>query len=261
MPLAYPQADSTRGQAIVSHREWPEPQRNRLLALMERPDYDALAPMLEAVTLARGRVVYESGAHQDHLYFPLDSIIAVLYSTLDGRTMEVSLTGREGAVGLGTFMGTGRTPQRAVVQCTGPAYRVISRAVKSRFETSAPLRLLLLSYSEERMIQISQGALCSRYHTLEQQLCRWLLMSADRVDQPVFSVTHEFLAGLLGARRESVNQASRNLQRLGLIGSRRGTFWLLDRKGLEARVCECYAVLRRSEEELTVRIRIPRNAH
>ena len=233
------------------------PRDNRLLAALPEDNLRSLLPFLEAVPLPLGMVVYESGAAQGYVYFPTSSIVSLLYVLADGASAEIAVTGNEGLVGIALFMGGETTPSRAVVQSAGHGYRVRGAVLKKRFESSGELQHLLLRYTQALITQMTQTAVCNRHHSVDQQLCRWLLLSLDRLSGNELVMTQELIANMLGVRREGVNEAAGKLQAEGLIRYRRGHITVPDRRRLEARVCECYAVVKREYDRLLPR-RAPR---
>ncbi|AKU12126.1 cAMP-binding protein [Azoarcus sp. CIB] len=232
-----------------------DPRQNHLLAALPADDYARLAPQLELIPLALGDVLYESGIQMYHVYFPTDSIVSLLYVMEDGATVEIAMVGNEGVVGISLFMGGETTPSRAVVQSAGHAYRLTSQALKDEFDRvggrrSGALHNLLLRYAQALLTQMAQTAVCNRHHSLDQQLCRWLLLSLDRLLVNELIMTQELIANMLGVRREGVTEAAGKLQKAGVIEYRRGHITILDRPGLEARACECYAVVKREFDRL-----------
>ncbi|HSG75967.1 MAG TPA: Crp/Fnr family transcriptional regulator [Burkholderiales bacterium] len=226
------------------------PRANRLLASLPDADYQALLPHLEPMAMPLGLAVYESGGLQGFVVFPTDSIVSLLYVLEDGASTEIAVTGREGLVGISLFMGGETTPSRAVVQSAGHGYRVRAAVLKKHFEARGELQHLLLRFTQALITQMTQTAVCNRHHAVEQQLCRWLLLMLDRLSAPELRMTQELIANMLGVRREGVTEAAGKLQALGLIEYRRGRISVLDRPGLEARVCECYAVVKREYDRL-----------
>ncbi len=228
----------------------PTQSGNRLLAALPAAEYDRLLPRLKAVDLPLGHVLYESGARITHAYFPTSGIVSLLYLMQDGASAEISVIGNDGLVGVALLMGGDATPSRAVVQCAGHAYRLAGAALKEEFERDGPLRPLLLRYNQALFTQIAQTAVCNRYHTLDQQLCRRLLASMDRLGSNEMAMTQELIANMLGVRRQGVTEAARVLQEAGIIRYRHGIITVVDRAALEARVCECYSVVRKECERL-----------
>ena len=226
------------------------PKQNHLLAALPSADYKRLLPELERVPLALGQVLYESGSGQAHVYFPTDSIVSLLYVMQNGSSAEIAVVGNEGVVGIALFMGGETTPSRAVVQSAGSAYRCGHNLLKIEFERGGTLQHLLLRYTQALITQMTQTAACNRHHAVEQQLCRWLLLSLDRLQSSELTMTQALIANMLGVRREGVTEAAGNLQAAGLIHYSRGKITVLDRSKLEARVCECYAVFKRESDRL-----------
>jgi CRP-like cAMP-binding protein len=226
------------------------PASNLLLAALPEDFLRELRPHLEHVHLPLGMAVYESGGRQSYVYFPTDCIVSLLYVLADGASAEIAVVGREGLVGISLFMGGETTPSRAVVQSAGFGYRIRAATLKKFFAQSHELHYLLLRYTQALITQMAQTAVCNRHHTVDQQLCRWLLMSLDRLRTDEVSMTQELIANMLGVRREGVTEAAGKLQDVGLINYSRGHIAVLDRKGLEARVCECYAVVKAEYDRL-----------
>lgn len=228
----------------------PSPRENHLLATLPPEDYARLEPHLEIVPMPLGKVLYESGVQMRQVYFPTTSIVSMLYVMEDGASAEIAIVGHEGIVGISLFMGGETTPSRAVVQSAGEAYQLPGRILKTEFERGGSLQHLLLRYTQALLTQMAQTAVCNRHHTLDQQFCRWLLLSMDRLPSNKLIMTQELIANMLGVRREGVTEAAGNVQRAGLIEYRRGEITVLDRPGLEARVCECYAVVKKEFDRL-----------
>lgn len=226
------------------------PLQNHLLAALPACEYDRILPHLEHVNMVLGDVLYESGAQMRHVYFPTSSIVSLLYVMEDGASAEIAVVGNEGVVGVSLFMGGETTPSRAVVQSAGNAYRLKGQTLKTEFYLAGPMQRLLLRYTQSLLTQMAQTAVCNRHHTLDQQLCRWLLLSLDRLHSSELIMTQELIANMLGVRREGVTEAAGNLQRAGLIEYHRGHITVLDRPGLEARSCECYAVVKKETDRL-----------
>jgi CRP-like cAMP-binding protein len=226
------------------------PLQNRLLAALSAADYERLLPKLEPSSLTLGSALYESGSSQGYVYFPTDSIVSLLYVMEDGASAEIAVVGNEGVVGLALFMGGETTPSRAVVQSAGDAYRLGAGVLKSEFSRGGELQHLLLRYTQALITQMAQTAVCNRHHSVEQQLCRWLLLSLDRLPANELTMTQELIANMLGVRREGVTEAAGKLQDAGLIRYSRGKITVLDRPKLEARACECYAVVKREYDRL-----------
>lgn len=225
-------------------------RRNHLIAAMPPAELERWAPQLEWVELKLGEVLYESGRAQTHVYFPTTAIVSLLYVMESGDSAEIAVVGRDGVVGISLFMGGESTPSRAVVQSAGEGFRLRASAVQNEFNRAGPAMHLLLRYTQALIVQMAQTAVCNRHHALGQQLCRWLLLSLDRLDGNRLVMTQELIANMLGVRREGVTEAATKLQKLGLISYSRGRIDVLDRAGLEARTCECYAVVRREYERL-----------
>jgi CRP-like cAMP-binding protein len=207
-------------------------------------DLERLLPHLKLVPLVLGEVLYESGIALRHVYFPTNSIISLLYVMADGASAEIAVVGNEGVIGVSLFMGGETTPSRAVVQSAGYAYRLTGALLKEEFVRGGAMQHLLLRYTQALITQMAQTAVCNRHHSLDQQLCRWLLLSLDRLASNQLVMTQELIANMLGVRREGVTEAAGRLQSVGLISYSRGHITVLDRPGLEARTCECYAVVK-----------------
>jgi CRP-like cAMP-binding protein len=222
----------------------PDPRENRLLAVLQNPDYQRIAAHLELVSMPLGEVLYESGGRLDWVFFPTDAIVSLLYVLENGSSAEIAVIGKEGVIGIALFMGGQTMPNRAVVQSAGHAYRLKGTLLTQEFNRSGAVQHLLLRYTLALLTQMAQTAVCNRHHTVDQQLCRWLLLSLDRLPSNQLSMTQELIANMLGVRREGVTEAARKLQKAGLIDYHRGCITVLDRPGLEARVCECYEVVR-----------------
>jgi CRP-like cAMP-binding protein len=223
---------------------------NRLLAALPSNDWHRWQPNLEVVELRLGQVLYESGGKMQHVYFPIDVIVSLLFVLENGASAEIAVVGNEGIVGISLFMGGETTPSRAVVQSAGKCLRLRAQFLKSEFRDSLPVMHLLLRYTQALITQMTQTAVCNRHHSLDQQLCRWLLLSLDRLQGSNLVMTQELIANMLGVRREGVTEAAGRLQRAGLISYRRGKIDVIDRKGLEQRTCECYAVVKREYDRL-----------
>jgi CRP-like cAMP-binding protein len=213
-------------------------------------DYVRLLPNLELLSLELGDALYESGSGQDYVYFPTSSIVSLLYVMEDGSSAEIAVVGNEGIVGIALFMGGETTPSRAVVQSAGYSYRLRASVLKNEFSQGGDLQHVLLRYTQALITQMAQTAVCNRHHSVEQQLCRWLLLSLDRLPSNELTMTQELIANMLGVRREGVTEAAGKLQAAGLIHYSRGKITVLDRAKLEARVCECYAVVKREYDRL-----------
>ncbi|XXG30154.1 MAG: Crp/Fnr family transcriptional regulator [Ferrovum myxofaciens] len=228
----------------------PDPRQNHLLAALPEEDYAYFSPFLEGVQMPLGEVLYESRMQMRHVYFPVDSIVSLLYVMEDGSSAEIAVVGNEGIVGVSLFMGGETTPSRAVVQSAGNAYRLKGQFLKNEFFRAGPMQHLLLRYTQALLTQMAQTAVCNRHHTLDQQFCRWLLLSLDRLPSNELIMTQELIAAMLGVRREGVTEAAGNVQKAGLIKYSRGHITILDRVGLEKRVCECYAVVKKEFDRL-----------
>jgi CRP-like cAMP-binding protein len=226
------------------------PQQNHLLAALPASDYERLAPHLELIPLKLGEVLYEPGVQLRYVYFPTTSIVSLLYVMEDGASAEIAIVGNEGILGISLFMGGETTPSRAVVQSAGYGYRLKAQLLKDEFQRFGPMLHLLLRYSQALITQMAQTAVCNRHHSVDQQLCRWLLLSLDRLESNELSMTQELIANMLGVRREGVTEAAGKLQDAGLISYRRGRITVLDRPGLEARSCECYQVVKKELDRL-----------
>jgi len=231
---------------LLSH----SPNQNHLLAALPPAEFDRLVAHLELVPMALGEVLYQPGAQMRHAYFPTTSIVSLHYVMESGASAEATGVGNEGIVGISLFMGGDTTPSSAVVQIAGHAYRLDARLLKEEFNRGGLMQRLLLRYTQALITQMSQTAACNRHHSLEQQLCRWLLLTLDRMSSREFIVTQELVARMLGVRREGITEAAGKLQGAGFIRYRRGHIAVLDRSGLEARTCECYAVVRKELNRL-----------
>jgi CRP-like cAMP-binding protein len=217
---------------------------NRLIGALPKDVRARLGPKLEGVALALGDVIYEPGGLMDHVYFPTRAVVSLIYTMEEGATAEMGLVGNEGVVGIALFMGGETTPNQAVAQVAGGALRMDAEAMLEEFRLGGPFQLALLRYTQALITQISQTAVCNRLHPIEQRLCRWLLMTRNRVPSDEILMTHEFIAHMLGVRREGVTAAAHHLQKAGLIRYRHGHITILDREGLEAASCECYRVVK-----------------
>jgi len=227
-----------------------EQVKNRLLAALPADDYERLRPSLREVSFSLGEVVYEFGGELDYVFFPTNSIVSLLYTMENGDSAEMGLTGNEGVVGIALFMGGGTMPNRAVVQSAGGALRMKAKILKDEFARGGRFQQLLLRYTQALITQISQTAVCNRLHSVEQQLCRWLLLSHDRLNTDELVMTQELIADMLGVRREGVTVAAGRLQDAGAISYVRGHIQILNRPRLEETVCECYQVVRGEFERL-----------
>src|SRR5437868_5559808 len=218
--------------------------QNHILAAFPAAEYERLAPDLELIPMPLGQVLCESGAQLHHVYFPTTAIISMLYVLEDGASAEIAVVGNEGILGISIFMGGETTPSRAVVRSAGFGYRLKAELLRDEFNRAGPVLRLLLRYTQALITQMTQTAVCNRHHSVEQQLCRALLLTLDRLSSNSVTMTQELIANMLGVRREGVTEAAGNLQRAGLISYRRGHIEVLDRPGLEGAVCECYAVVK-----------------
>ena len=228
----------------------PDQSANSLLASLPAPEWLRIAPLLEPVDLPLGKVLNESGCKMSHVYFPINAIVSLLYVLESGASAEIAVVGNEGVVGIALFMGGETTPSRAVVQSAGKGYRLRAADIKEEFSRSGPVLRLLLRYTQALITQMAQTAVCNRHHSLDQQLCRWLLLSLDRLSGNELVMTQELIANMLGVRREGVTEAALKLQKLGMIQYARGRITVLDRAGLEGRTCECYAVVKQEYDRL-----------
>lgn len=225
-------------------------RKNRLLASLPEAEWTRWAPSLERVSMPLGEVLYEPGIALNYVYFPITSIVSLLYVMESGASAEIAMVGNEGIVGVSLFMGGESTPSRAVVQSAGVGCRLKSQLMKEEFNKSGPVLHLLLRYTQALITQMAQTAVCNRHHSLDQQLCRWLLLSLDRLEGDELVMTQELIANMLGVRREGVTEVAVKLQKAGLIQYARGHISVLDRAGLEKRTCECYAVVKREYDRL-----------
>jgi CRP-like cAMP-binding protein len=230
--------------------KFAEFKRNNLLAALPEAEWKQWSPFLERVDMQLGEVLYEPGVALKYVYFPISSIVSLLYVMENGSSAEIALVGNEGLVGVSLFMGGESTPSRAVVQSAGLGCRLKSQLMKDEFAKAGPVLHLLLRYTQALITQMAQTAVCNRHHTLDQQLCRWLLLSLDRLQGDELVMTQELIANMLGVRREGVTEGALKLQKAGLIQYARGHITVLDRRGLEARTCECYAVVKREYDRL-----------
>jgi CRP-like cAMP-binding protein len=227
-----------------------EPRANSLLAALPDAEWQRWRTHLENVEMPLGQVLYESGTTLTHVYFPVTSIVSLLYVMENGSSAEIAVVGNEGLVGISLFMGGGSTPSRAVVQSAGRGLRLKAQLLKEEFNRAGPVLHLLLRYTQALITQMALTAACNRHHTLDQQLCRWLLLSLDRLQVNELAMTQVLIANMLGVRREGVNEAALKLQQAGLISYVRGHITVLDRRSLEKRSCECYAVVKREYDRL-----------
>ena len=227
-----------------------DPRQNHLLAALPADEYARLLPNLEWVSMPLGEVLSEPGIQMRHVYFPTTAIVSLLYVMEDGASAEIAVVGNDGVVGVSLFMGGETTTSRAVVQSAGHAYQLKGQLLKDAFLHAGPMQRLLLRYTQALITQMAQTAVCNRHHSVDQQLCRWLLLSLDRLPSNELVMTQELIANMLGVRREGVTEAAGELQRAGLIHYNRGHIAVVDRPGLEARVCECYSVVKRESDRL-----------
>ncbi len=227
-----------------------QPVRNHLLAALRPRVLERLSPQFESVPLSLGEVIYEAGAPLSHVYFPINSIVSLLRVMEDGASAEIAVVGNEGVVGVALFLGGQTTPSRALVQSAGLAYRLPSESLRAEFGRIGGLHNLLLRYTQALLTQMAQTAVCNRHHTVDQQLCRWLLLSLDRLSSSELTMTQELIANMLGVRREGVTEAAGKLQSSGIIRYSRGVITVVDRPQLEARVCECYEVVKKEFDRL-----------
>ena len=228
----------------------PDPEQNRLLSALPPEVQERVYPQLELVSMALGMVLYESGDTMRHVYFPTNCIVSLLYVMQNGSSAEISVVGNEGVVGISLFMGGESTPSRAVVQSAGYAYRLTGQSMKDEFNLHGETLSLMLRYTQALITQMSQTAVCNRHHSIDQQLCRWLLLSLDRLATNRLNMTQELIANMLGVRREGVTEAAGKLQKLGVIEYSRGEITVLDRPQLESLSCECYAVVKKETDRL-----------
>ncbi|MCC5888524.1 MAG: Crp/Fnr family transcriptional regulator [Gammaproteobacteria bacterium] len=239
----------------------PSPHDNLLLRALPEAVRARIDPHLVLQEIDLGAVIYESGDVMSDVYFPTNSIISLLYVMMDGRSAEISVVGNEGLVGMALFMGGGSTPSRGVVQSAGHAYRLKTRHLKGEWEQYGEFHHRLLRYTQSLITQMAQTAACNRHHTIDQQLCRWLLLSMDRLRGDTLNMTQELIANMLGVRREGVTEAASKLQRAGIISYRRGEIRILDRPELERRGCECYAVVKAETDRLLSEFTVPAHAN
>ncbi len=226
------------------------PEQNHLLAALSSDERERVFPHLRLVAMPLGKVLYESGDALKYVYFPTNSIVSLLYVLESGASAEISVVGHEGLIGIALFMGGGTTPSRAIVQSAGHAYRLAGQRLKDEFHRNGELQLLLLRYTQALITQMAQTAVCNRHHSVDQQLCRWLLLSLDRLKSNKLVMTQELIANMLGVRREGVTDAAGKLQKLGAISYSRGHITVLDRQRLEQLCCECYSVVKRETDRI-----------
>jgi CRP-like cAMP-binding protein len=229
------------------------PQENRLLAALPEAESQRWFPQLESVDMPLGEVLYESGKAMSHVYFPTTAIVSLLYVMSNGASAEIAVVGNEGILGVSLFMGGESTPSRAVVQSAGHGFRLKGQPMKDEFNRAGPVLHLLLRYTQALITQMAQTAVCNRHHSLDQQLCRWLLLSLDRLQGNELVMTQELIANMLGVRREGVTEGALKLQQAGLIRYARGHITVIDRAGVEARSCECYSVVKKEYDRLLPR--------
>ena len=228
----------------------PNPKQNHLLAALPPVEWTRWLPALEVIDMPLGQVLYEPGVTLDHVYFPATAIVSLLYVMENGASAEIAVVGNEGLVGISLFMGGESTPSRAVVQSAGQGFRLEAQRIKDEFSRAGPAMHVMLRYTQALITQMAQTAVCNRHHSLDQQLCRWLLLSLDRLQGNELVMTQELIANMLGVRREGVTEGALKLQRAGLIRYARGQISVLDRPGLEKRACECYAVVKKEYDRL-----------
>ncbi len=228
----------------------PDRKANQLLAALPEAEWQRWLPKLEPINMPLGHVLYESGNTLSHVYFPITSIVSLLYVLENGASAAIAVVGNEGIVGISLFMGGESTPSRAVVQSAGGGLRLKAQMMKDEFNKNGAVLHLMLRYTQALITQMAQTAVCNRHHSLDQQLCRWLLLSLDRLQGDALVMTQELIANMLGVRREGVTEAALKLQQAGLIRYARGRISVLDRAGLERRTCECYAVVKKEYERL-----------
>jgi CRP-like cAMP-binding protein len=244
--------DNRKGIPMV---DIPAPEQNHLLAALPLEAQERLIPHLELVEMPLGKVLYESGESVRQVFFPTNSIVSLLYVMENGASAEISVVGNEGIVGIAVFMGGESTTSRAIVQSAGHAYRLAGQRFKDEFNRHGELQVLMLRYTQALITQMAQTAVCNRHHSIDQQLCRWLLLSLDRLRSSELTMTQELIANMLGVRREGVTEAAGKLQRLGVIDYHRGRIDVVDRKRLETLSCECYAVVKQETDRLLPYVR------
>jgi CRP-like cAMP-binding protein len=232
----------------------PHPEQNHLLARLAPPERERIYPHLQLVPMPLGKVLYESGDTLHYVYFPIDCIVSLLYLMEDGASGEISMVGNEGVVGVALYLGGESTPSQAVVQCAGSAYELKGDFLKKEFRQQAQAQVLLLRYTQALLTQMAQIAVCNRHHSVDQQLCRWLLLSLDRLPSNQVNITQEQIANVLGVRREGVTAAAAKLQQLGVIEYARGRITVIDRSELERFACECYAVVKKETDRLMIHV-------
>ncbi|HSC07588.1 MAG TPA: Crp/Fnr family transcriptional regulator [Steroidobacteraceae bacterium] len=235
---------------MLSVPETHHPEQNHILAALPGPERERLYQHLQLVPMPLGAVLYESGDHLRYAYFPTDSIVSLLYVMEDGASAEISVVGNDGVIGVSLFLAGETTPSRAIVQSAGSAYRLTGYRLKQEFNRHGQMLHVLLRYTQALLTQMAQTAVCNRHHSVDQQLCRWLLLSLDRLPSNELTMTQELIANMLGVRREGVTDAAGKLQHLGVIKYARGQITVLDRPKLEALCCECYAVVKKETDRL-----------
>jgi CRP-like cAMP-binding protein len=235
---------------MLRPQELQQSNANRLLASLPAEDYERLLPTLQPVTFNLGDVIYESQGQMNHLYFPTTSHVSLLYTMINGSTAEVGLVGNEGLVGIALFMGGDTTPNQAIVQGAGEAFKMSAPAMKQEFSRGGAFQLSLLRYTQSLIVQISQTAVCNRLHTTEQRLCRWMLMTHDRTHHDELQMTHEFISNMLGIQREAVSLSAHRLKEKGAITYTRGHIKIIDRQVLERSACECYQMVKAEQDRL-----------
>ncbi len=238
------------GKTVPLDRVIHPKEQNHILASLPASAFERMAPQLKFVPMELGKVLYESGDALRYVYFPTDCIVSLLYVLQNGSSAEISVVGNEGLIGIALFMGGETTPSRAIVQSAGHAYRLPGQLLKDEFHRDPDTQLLLLRYTQALITQMAQTAVCNRHHSVDQQLCRWLLLSLDRLTSNQLTMTQELIANMLGVRREGVTEAAGKLQKLGIIRYNRGKITVIDRPKLESRCCECYAVVKKETDRL-----------
>jgi len=250
LPGSKASSASLKARQLAAAGERHSPRQNHLLAALPAADFERIEPHLELVPMSLGDVLYEPDMPLRYVYFPTSCIVSMLYAMEDGASAEIAIVGNEGMLGISLFMGGETTPSRAVIQSAGHCYRLKAQLLKNEFGRFGAMLHLLLRYTQALITQMAQTAVCNRHHSIDQQLCRWLLLSLDRLSSNELAMTQELIANMLGVRREGVTQAAGKLQDAGLIRYRRGRIVVLDRPGLEARCCECYQVVKTEVDRL-----------
>ena len=235
---------------IIEMPKITAPQQNHLLAALSEDAQSRLFPYLKKISLPLGKVLYESGDVMRHVYFPTDAIISLLYVMEDGASAEISVVGNDGLIGIAVFMGGESTPSRALVQSAGSAYKLLAKRFRDEFNHDSTIRMHMLRYTQALITQMAQTAVCNRHHTIDQQLCRWLLLSLDRLPSNQLTMTQELIANMLGVRREGVTEAAGKLQKLDVIEYHRGKITVMNRTKLEELCCECYSVVKQETDRL-----------